>query len=108
LSAPVLQAVRQIDERLRIYPQFGQPLRDLVLEPLQLWIGVVPPLVVQYILDEERRVVMVVVPILPLPRSGLQDSRPLFGPLMQPDTPSRDMIGCKTPALAGFRSEIRF
>jgi hypothetical protein len=59
LGQQVLAALKEIDRRLRIYPQFGQPLRDLVLEPAQLWIGVVPPLVVQYVLDEERRLVMV-------------------------------------------------
>jgi hypothetical protein len=66
-----LAAARLIEERLRIYPQFGEPLRDLVLEPLRLWIGVVPPLVVQYTLDEENRVVMVSVPIRPLSDSEL-------------------------------------
>src|SRR2546422_6065580 len=72
LGQQLLAAVKEIDHHLRIYPQFGQPLRDLKLEPAQLWIGVVPPLVVHYVLDEERRVVMVPVPIVPLPRSGLE------------------------------------
>jgi hypothetical protein len=67
----VLAAVKEIDRRLHIYPQFGQPLRDLQLEPAQLWMGCVPPLAVQYSVDDQRRVVMVVVPILPLPNSGL-------------------------------------
>ena len=58
----VLAALREIDRRLRIYPQFGQPLRDLSVPPAQLWIGVVPPLVVRYVLDESRRLVMVVRP----------------------------------------------
>ena len=71
LAPQVLAAVRAIDERLRLYPQFGQPLRDLVLEPAQVWVGVVPPLVVQYTLDEQRRLVMVVVPLTALPDSGL-------------------------------------
>ena len=70
LAAPFIAAVKEIDHRLRIYPQFGQPLCDLKLEPAQLWIGVVPPLVVRYSLDEERRLVMVAFPFLPLPRSG--------------------------------------
>lgn len=72
LAKQVLAAVKGIDERLRIYPQFGQPLRDLKLEPAQVWIGVVEPLVVHYVLDEARRVVMVAVPFLPLPGSGLE------------------------------------
>ena len=64
-------AVKEIDRRLRIYPQFGQPLYDLNREPLQVWVGVVPPLVVRYILDEERREVTVAEPILPLSNSGI-------------------------------------
>jgi hypothetical protein len=71
LDQQVLAAVREIDRRLQIYPQFGQPLRDLSVEPAQLWIGVVSPLVVQYVLDEQRRQVMVVLPMTPLPDSGL-------------------------------------
>ena len=65
-------AIKEIDRRLHLYPQFGQPLRDLELKPLQLWLGVVAPLVVHYVLDEERRLVVVLRPPLPLPRSGLQ------------------------------------
>ena len=71
LGSHVLAAVREPDRRLRVYPQFGQPLRDLRLEPAQVWIAVVPPLTVQYVLDEERRSVFVVTPIVPLPESGL-------------------------------------
>jgi hypothetical protein len=71
LGPQVLAAVKEIDRRLQIYPQFGQPLRSLALEPAQLWIGVVEPLTVQYVLDEERHLVMVVVPLRPLPTSGL-------------------------------------
>ena len=44
-----MAAVKEFDRRLRIYPQFGQLLRDLKLEPSQFWIGVVPPLVVRYL-----------------------------------------------------------
>lgn len=65
----VLEALKEIDARLHLYPQFGQPLRDLKLEPAQHWIGVVPPLVVQYFLDEERRLVIVPIPLLTLARS---------------------------------------
>jgi hypothetical protein len=53
-------AVGLLDYRLRIYPQFGQPLRDLNETPLQVWIGCIRPLVVHYILDEERKSVTVV------------------------------------------------
>jgi hypothetical protein len=71
LERPVVDALRTIDYRLRFYPQFGQPLRDLTLEPTQIWVATVPPLVVQYALDEDRRTVSVGYPFMPLPGTGL-------------------------------------
>lgn len=67
----VLSALKGIEKRLRLYPQFGQPLWNLSVEPAQMWMGVVAPLVIQYVLDESRRQVMVVHPITPLRNSGL-------------------------------------
>jgi hypothetical protein len=72
LTPPLYAAIKEIDRRLHLSPQFGQPLRDLQLKPAQLWLGVVAPLVVHYMLDEEKRLVVVLRPPLPLPRSGLQ------------------------------------
>jgi hypothetical protein len=72
LGSEVIAAVREMDARLRIYPQFGDPLRDLELKPAQLWIGCVPPLVVRYWLDDQTRTVIVFSAIVPLPRSGLE------------------------------------
>jgi len=72
LEKEAIAAVKEIDRRLHIYPQFGEPLQNLILEPAQLWIASVSPLVVRYILDEDKRLVMVVVPFLPLPNSGLE------------------------------------
>jgi hypothetical protein len=66
----VLDALEVIRERLQIYPQFGQPLMDLHHEQAQLWIGVVPPLVVRYASFETRREVWVVVPIQALVGAG--------------------------------------
>lgn len=71
LAREVLEAVKEIDRRLRIFPQFGQPLLDLTHEPGQLCLGVVPPLVVRFALHEERRLVFVTTPLAPLPRAGL-------------------------------------
>lgn len=71
LRDPVVAAVTEIDRRLHLYPQFGQPLRDLKLKPAQLWIGFVAPLIVYYFLHEERRLVAVLNPFKPLPGSGL-------------------------------------
>lgn len=62
LRPRVAAAVREIDRLLKIYPQFGQPLRDLSVAPLRHWVGVVAPVVVHYILDEDRRAVTVLRP----------------------------------------------
>jgi len=67
----VLQAIKEIDARLRLYPQFGEPLRQLKQVGQTMFVGTVAPLVVQYIIDEENRLVFVVVPLKPLPNSGL-------------------------------------
>jgi hypothetical protein len=71
LGPQVLEAVKEIDQRLRLYPQFGDPLVDLTHEPGRVWIGTVPPLVVRYAIYEESKLVIVAVPLMPLSRSGL-------------------------------------
>ena len=70
LATQILVAVREMDRRLRLFPQFGQPLMDLGLRGGQVWIGAVGPLVIRYALYEERKLVVVAAPILPLPGSG--------------------------------------
>jgi hypothetical protein len=72
LGRAFLAALKDLDRRLRIYPQFGEPLYDLKLEPGQMWIGTIPPLTIRYVLDEQRRQVTVVSPLTPLPGSGLE------------------------------------
>jgi hypothetical protein len=72
----IISAIQEIDRRLRIYPQFGQPLKDLAIERAQLWIGVVSPLIVQYVLVEaddsgQGRQVIVVRPIISFPHTGI-------------------------------------
>ena len=71
LGAQVAAAAQTLHERLRIYPQFGEPLQDLELKPAQVRIGCIPPLVVKYWLNEDLRTVIVGGAIVPLPRSGL-------------------------------------
>jgi len=66
-----LAALKEIDRRLHIYPQFGDPLTDLAVESGQVRVGTIPPLVVRYALFEERRLVVVAVPPVFLPRAGL-------------------------------------
>jgi hypothetical protein len=64
-----LAAVKEFDRRLRLYPQFGEPLIDLTHELGQVWIGIVRPLAVRYGVFDERRMVMVAaIPVL-LPKS---------------------------------------
>ena len=71
LRQQVLDSLKQIESRLSIYPQFGEPLRDLHTEGETLWVGTIPPLVVQYVIDEARRMVFIVHPLVPLAGSGL-------------------------------------
>jgi hypothetical protein len=54
-------AVTELDRRLHIYPQFGDPIMDLTVEAGQVYLGTVPPLVVRYGIYEERRLVLVTV-----------------------------------------------
>lgn len=72
LKQQTIQAVKDVDARLQVYPQFGEPLQDLATEGETIWLGTIPPLVVEYIIDEERRLVFIVRPFLLLPRSGIQ------------------------------------
>lgn len=44
LGQQVLAAVKEIDSRLKIYPQFGEPPRDLKTVRETIWIGTIPPL----------------------------------------------------------------
>ena len=65
-----LAALREFDRRLRVYPQFGDPLVDLLAEAGQVRLGVMPPLAMRYGVLEERRVVLVAaLPVL-LPRQA--------------------------------------
>ncbi len=66
-----LDAVKTIDYRLHVYPQFGEPLRDLKTQNETIWTAIVEPFLVEYVIDEERRMVFVVVPFKALPQFGL-------------------------------------
>ena len=62
----------EFDRRLGIYPQFGEPLMDLVREPGQIWIGIVRALTMRYaVYDDQRAVVVMALPVLlRAPRTG--------------------------------------
>jgi hypothetical protein len=64
-------ALREFDRRLRVYPQFGDPLIDLLEEAGQVRLGAVPPLAMRYGVLEDRRLVLVAaLPVLLPKRSG--------------------------------------
>jgi hypothetical protein len=67
-----LAGLREFDLRLRVYPQFGDPLVDLLAETGQVRLGAVPPLAMRYGVVEERRLVLVAaMPVLlPKPPAG--------------------------------------
>jgi hypothetical protein len=59
-GAPFLAAFRQIIERLRKEPLvFGEPLYRLKALQLEIRQGIVLPLVVDYAVDEQRRLVYI-------------------------------------------------
>jgi hypothetical protein len=69
-GAAFLAALREFHRRLRVYPQFGDPLADLRQEAGQIRIGIVPPLAMRYgVLEERRQVFVASLPVL-LPKSG--------------------------------------
>src|SRR3984957_11485160 len=80
-ASSIRSAAIEIDRRLHIYPQFGQPLRNLSVKPAQLWIATLPPLCLQYLLieyDDERKaetglhgVVLIMRPFTPFPHTGI-------------------------------------
>ncbi len=63
-------AVEEFDRRLHLYPQFGDPLSDLVAHQGHVRLGVVPPLAMRYAVLEEQRLVFVAAPPVLLPRRG--------------------------------------
>lgn len=68
-GAEYVAALLEFDRRLHVYPQFGDPLVDLLAEPGHVRLGAVPPLAMRYGVLEERRMVLVAaLPVL-MPKS---------------------------------------
>jgi hypothetical protein len=67
-----LAALKEIERRLSIYPQFGEKLRDLHQIGQTLWVATVPPFVVRYVIDESIRTVFIGTPFKALPNSGFE------------------------------------
>jgi hypothetical protein len=68
----VLDALKELDARLRIYPQFGERRQDLSVTGQSQWGATFPPLFVEYVIDEPNRAVYVVIPFKALPHAGFQ------------------------------------
>jgi hypothetical protein len=67
-SREAAAALTDLDRRLHIYPQFGEPILDLTQKSGQVCVAAVPPLLVRYAIYEERRLVVVtLLRILPEP-----------------------------------------
>ncbi len=71
LTKELYQALEALDRRLRTYPQFDEALQELKTGSSKLYVMTIAPLVVRYVIEEEKRVVMVASPIETLPNSGL-------------------------------------
>ncbi len=62
IGPEVVAAIKDLDRRLHIFPQFGDPIIDLKHERGDVRIGTVPPLVARYAIYEKRRLVVVAIP----------------------------------------------
>jgi hypothetical protein len=68
----IAQTLRGIHTRLEWIPlDFGQPLKDYLHLGIKEHIGVLPPLVIKYGVDEARRIVYVGLAFSLLPKSNL-------------------------------------
>lgn len=63
-----VEALVELDRLLHLFPQFGEPLVDLVGQSGQIWIGTVAPLSMRYAVLDELRIVMVAIPPVLLPK----------------------------------------
>ena len=61
-----LDAVKQLDALLRNQPHCGQPLMNLKRIPLQIHVLAIGPLAARYVLNDERKLVLVVLPFMPV------------------------------------------
>jgi hypothetical protein len=65
-------SLKEFDRRPHVYPQFGDPLRNLTFEKATLYNGILRPLAMRYAVYEDQRVVVVVgLPVL-LPTATTQ------------------------------------
>ena len=53
-----LAALKAVADRLPVYPQFGDPIMDLVAEEGQIRLGIIRPISMRYGMYEDRRLVL--------------------------------------------------
>ena len=68
----VIDALKELHRILTIYPQFGEPVRDLRTVGQTVYTLSVRPLFVEYAIEEQTRVVLIGVPFKVLPHSGFE------------------------------------
>src|SRR5438045_2374523 len=54
-GSEIRSALVELNRRLELYPQVGEPRMDLTFPATQLWHCTVPPLVAVYVIDDIRR-----------------------------------------------------
>ena len=62
LGAEAIQAVKEINDRLQLYPQFGEPVRDYEAIGITGYLGHIWQISFTYGVDEERRIVYLIRP----------------------------------------------
>jgi hypothetical protein len=75
-----LAALKAFVGRLPVYPQFGDPIMDLIAEEGQIRLGIIRPLSMRYGVYEDRRLV-------------LCGTLPVLLPMVRPDAPAEDAGG---------------
>ena len=72
LGWQVLDALKALHRVLSVYPQFGEPVRDLKTVQETIYVASFPPLFVEYVIDEPRREVVIGIPFKVMPNSGFE------------------------------------
>ena len=68
----VIDALKTLHRILTLYPQYGEPRRDLRTAGETAYAAAIAPLYVEYVVDEPNRAVFIGVPIKVLPNAGFE------------------------------------
>jgi hypothetical protein len=67
-----LAALKKLFHILSVYPQYGEPIRDLQTVGQTIYTLSVPPIYAKYAIDEENRTVYIGAPFLVMRHSGFE------------------------------------